>query len=74
MFGATLMFNSVLWTYLNAGMCTRPSEPRQDQDVQNFVRDETLQLPRRWPRPWSSSLWSFNVLLRRFPSHMGKHI
>jgi len=23
----------------------------RDRDVQNFVRDETLQLPRRWPRP-----------------------
>jgi len=32
--------------------------PRRDRDVQNFVQDETfnirdktLQLPRRWPRP-----------------------
>jgi len=53
----------------------------RDRDVQNFVRDETfkirdetLQLPRRWPRPSSSrdsSLGSFNVSPRRFPWRMG---
>jgi len=32
-----------------AGMCTRPSEPRPRRD-----RDETLQLPRHWPKPWIS--------------------
>ena len=51
----------------------------RDRDVQNFVRDEietfkirdeTLQLPRRWPRPAPEtleSLGSFNVSPRRFP-------
>jgi len=58
---------AALLEYRYTGMCTRPSEPRsrsdsrpmsprRDRDIQNFVRDrdETLQFPRCWPRPWSS--------------------
>ena len=51
-----LVLKGIIYECYVSGMCTRPSEPRprQNWDVQNFVRDETLQLLRRWPRPWSS--------------------
>jgi len=87
-YGSWFYVGMALWI---PGICTKPSEtrpethvsetetrPRRSEFCPRRDRDETLQLPRRWPdleTPETlESLGSFNVSPRRFLWRMVKHI